>query len=376
MAAYDFQPAGTATPVLVNNSTLVKTTVALGRVMQEARFQVTGEHKTRVRLWVSDDPAVGGRLEIANRIGVLEQKTNVLSRFTAAELSRATFYSEDNGYETVKHASGCQNCTDDPTRIPYRYFPSQMSTFLSDGRDQLSIALAHSHAVGSLANGTLDIMQHRRGHALTGVDGNLALDDADRIFSETWISIGNVSASNRLRHGNKLRLNHPLAVMFGLPSPGSDPAGLRDRFGRHESSSALSAVPSVPAQIHMQTIRATNVSAKELMLNAMHLFGKSELPVEDSAPIDINLAAILEAFRPDVAANVHETTLNGMLPKKDLNRHHWKTIKVGTDRGTEVGDGRRRPVDGEQGVLKLDALTMVPFNLRTFLASSTPQTGS
>ena len=40
MAAYDFQPAGVATPVLANDSRLLKTTVSLGLVMQEARFQV------------------------------------------------------------------------------------------------------------------------------------------------------------------------------------------------------------------------------------------------------------------------------------------------------------------------------------------------
>lgn len=331
--------------------------------------QVTGEHKTRVRLWVSDDPAVGGRIEIMNRIGVLEQKTNVLSRFTAPGLSRAAFYSEDNGYETIKHASGCTNCTADPTGIPYRYFPSQMSTFLSDGRDQLSVALAHSHAVGSLANGTLDVVQHRRGYALTHVDGNLALDDADRVSSETWISIGNISASNRLRHSNKLRLNHPLAIVFGQGSLGSNPAGLRDRFGRQPASPP--AVPSAPAQIHLQTIRATDVSANELMLNVMHLFGKDELPAEDSAPADINLAALLTAFRPDAAASVHETTLSGLLPKKDLKRYRWKTVKPGISR-SGGNDAKGGAVDGEEDALKLDAVTMVPFNLRTFLASTTP----
>ena len=77
---------------------------------------------------------------------------DVVSRFTLRDLAGATFYSEDNGYETVAHTSGCEGCDTDPTgTIPFRHFPSQMSTFLSDGEHQLSIALEHSHGVASRA---------------------------------------------------------------------------------------------------------------------------------------------------------------------------------------------------------------------------------
>ena len=48
---------------------LLASSVALGPVMQEVRLQVSAEHKTRIRLWVSADQAVGGRIEIAHRIG-------------------------------------------------------------------------------------------------------------------------------------------------------------------------------------------------------------------------------------------------------------------------------------------------------------------
>jgi hypothetical protein len=61
---------------------LLFSSVSLGPVMQEVRLQVSAEHKTRIRLWVSDDPAVGGRIELGHHIGVLEQMTEVASRFT------------------------------------------------------------------------------------------------------------------------------------------------------------------------------------------------------------------------------------------------------------------------------------------------------
>jgi len=54
-------------------------------------------------------------------------------------------------------------------------------------------------------------MQHQRGGPFVAGHGTVVLDDSDRIFTETWVSLGNVSASNALRHSNKLRLNHPPA---------------------------------------------------------------------------------------------------------------------------------------------------------------------
>ena len=122
--------------------------VSLGPVMQEVRLQLTPEHKTRIRLWVSDDPAVGGRIELGHHIGVLERMTEITSRFSCAELQNADFYSEDNGYEVIKHTSG-SGAKD----INLNHFPSQMSTFISDGEAQLSVALEHGHGVASLYNG-------------------------------------------------------------------------------------------------------------------------------------------------------------------------------------------------------------------------------
>ena len=364
MLAYDFQPTAMATPVL-NGSQLLAASVSLGPVMQEARFQVSGEHKTRVRLWVSDDPAVGGRLEFGHRIGVLEQRTEIMSRFVVGgdKLAAASFYSEDNGYETVEHASGCPGCDTDPTSIPYRHFPSQMSTFLSDGAHQLSIALEHSHAVASLINGSIDVVQHRRGVAYPGVDGHLALDDSDRIFTQTWVSLGNVSTSNRLRHSNKLRLNHPIVVLFGEKhKPAAAAAGARQTYAgprvkedRHQSSPSNS---GVPPQVHVQNVRATDSSAQEVMVNLMHVYGKDELPAADSLPVLIDISALLKPFRP--VAALEETTLNGVTALKDLDRLRWNSTKLSTKSHAE-------PVHSAVTVGS-PQVSLSPFAFRTFLA--------
>jgi hypothetical protein len=66
--------------------------------MHEVRLQSSAEHKTRLRLWRSSDATVGGRLEVAHSIGTLEQRTELVSRFSVEALGKASFWSEDNGY--------------------------------------------------------------------------------------------------------------------------------------------------------------------------------------------------------------------------------------------------------------------------------------
>lgn len=67
MVAYSFQPVGPATAVLSNVSggkpveiDTQASTVAFGPVMHEVRIMISDQHKTRIRLWLSDDPEVGG----------------------------------------------------------------------------------------------------------------------------------------------------------------------------------------------------------------------------------------------------------------------------------------------------------------------------
>jgi len=391
--AYDFKPKGPATPVgaappaspdlvqgcimgcamgqskstdaceemcqassgLTANDTpkVLMSSVSLGPVMQEVRLQISLEHKTRIRLWVSDDPAVGGRLELGHRIGVLEKMTEVASRFTVDELQGADFYSEDNGYEVIKHSSGSNH-----TNIPLNHFPSQMSTFISDGKSQLSVALEHGHGVASLYGGTLDVMQHRRGGPFGGSGSTVVLDDTDRLFTETWVSIGNVSRSNELRHSNKLRLNHPLEVMFGDAKTNGN--------AKHTVDPLAGKVESIEDSVHLQTVRATTSTADELLVNLLHIFGKEEMPAQSAQPKNVDLNALIAPFRPDLTS-FNETTLNGMVGKEQAaaERMVWtttpptpsspKTTTAATDGGEKADDG--------------STLMINPFEFRTFLAT-------
>lgn len=57
---------------------------------------------------MSDDPQLGRRIELGNKIGVLPPLTDIVSRFSAPALNAtdAVFFSEDNGYEKIPHSAG------------------------------------------------------------------------------------------------------------------------------------------------------------------------------------------------------------------------------------------------------------------------------
>ena len=57
--------------------------------------------------------------------------------------------------------------------IATHHYPSQMSAWIADSSTTLSVALERSHAVASLTDGTLDVVQHRRGGPFNGNGGTV-----------------------------------------------------------------------------------------------------------------------------------------------------------------------------------------------------------
>lgn len=346
---------------------LLASSVTLGPIMQEVRLQAGIEHKTRIRLWRTDDPTLGGRLELAHTIGTLEQRTELLSRFELAELrnSSSTFFTEDNGYEPIKHAPGNGSPRVDVGDIPLQTFPSQMSTWLTDTQSdvQLSIALARSHGVASLSNSTIDIMQHRRGAPFSGSGSTVVIDDTDRTFSETWLSVGNVSRSNELRHANKLRLNHPPLLLFDTAGTKATPLlhPLQRTVARTPTDPLAAQIADLPTNVLLQNVRATSANRSELMLTLLHVFGSNEQPAASSRPTPLDLTSIINPFRPELQLYT-ETILNGLLPKAQLTRLKWNVTNAASATHVSKLGASELAVDAQ--------LTLRPFEFRTFLVKA------
>lgn len=328
--------------------------VALGPVMQEVRLQVSDQHKTRIRLWVSDDPEVGGRIEFGNRIGVLTIQTEIASRFgigaPSAGTENMTFFSEDNGYEAIPHPrEGDENVAGS---IATHYYPSQQSCFMANSSTQLSVALDRSHAVGSLIPGTLDVVQHRRGGPYTGSGETVVLDDVDRIFTQVWVAVGNKTAANRGRISMKQRLNHPLILAAGtVPKKAASVPPLTA-----SGKAAAAGIADLPAPVHLQSLRATNAAGTELLLRLQHMFTVGE-DSKHSVPQAVDVAKLLSAVRP--VKSVAEVTLDGMKDVASLaNRTRYPAAAADSSAEQRT---ERAVVSATSGTTDV-----LPFELRTF----------
>ena len=357
--AYGFSPNGPAKPVLNGSANILASTAVLGDVTQEVWLQVASEFKTRIRIWISDDPQVGRRIEIGHKIGVLAPLTDVLSRFTmpALNASDAVFFSEDNGYEKIPHAAGT-----DEGNIATHLYPSQASVALATQKLQLSIALDRSHAVGSLAPASIDVVLHRRGTPYEGTGGTVVLDDTDRIWTETWIALGEKTQSNRDRVSMKLRLNHPLQIFYGRPKVaskvtvrGSLAKKVQQKYGSSFSMGQL------PQALHLQAVRALGPEPKRdgFLARLRSMFSRTE-DAELSKPQVVDVFRLFDGLS-DVPKQAQEVTLSGIMPRSQLHRFRFPTGEVDSH---EVGSGA-----SSESVTTNVEETIASFELRTWILS-------
>ena len=353
--AYTMQVTGDATPLLSGNrSTPLAVTSALGPVMQEARIQVSAQHKTRIRLWVTNDETLGKRIEFGHRIGVLEPFSEIVSRWTmgdtaSSKSTNTTFYSEDNGYERMPHGSGI-NASFGKT-IEKSHYPSQVSAYLVDaerGGVQLSLALERSHGVASLSTGVIDVVQHRRATPYPGSGGTVVLDDSDRIFTETWVSIGETHKSNQLRAENKLRLNRKVTPVFGKYEA-------KAAAMANDAAATPAAAAPLPRQLHLQTVRATSATGEEMIVRLQHVFAEGEDPTL-SVPVHVDIAAFVKGILPAgvKALPPQEMTLDGAQPiAAQEKRRHFPTAAAMDANAPSAGASRA-------------ATSVRPFELKTY----------
>ena len=360
-------------------------TSALGPVLQEVRLQITPyESKTVLRLWVSDDPAVGGRLEVHNHLGVLEQNTEIVSRFITDidnrdPSGRPVMYSESNGYELerrVYNASRLPNGTADlPGTLAVNYWPSQMSALIRTGggfgdeqqpqpqpQRQLSVALDRSHGVSTTpSSGVLEVMQHRRtiNH---GVSPAVVMDDASRVVTQIWISIGEAVESNRARHALKLRLNHPLVPVFTAAKSAN--ASVLSAAAEERARSAT----AVPSGVYVQSVRALDVSATSVVARVMSTFSSTERDPLYSAPSyqpSVDIPAVLGLQSSD--ANCTEVALTAMATLQQVVAQRVRFPTVLSTTGESLDSEAVRPnSSGDQC-----KPNVAPFEIRTVLVSRT-----
>ena len=337
-------------------------TFARGPVLHEARLQITPEHAERWRLWQSDDPAVGSRLELGVDVGTLEPMSELFSRFTVGGAhpqhgsdASEQLFTEDNGYEAIPRDAAPADAN---ISLGRHVYPSQQSAFLrTNSSAQLALILDRSQGVTHVEAGSIDLMQHRRALPFRGsIVGHtpVVLDDTDRLLSTTWIALGRETQANRLRHEYKKRRIAPPVLAFATV-----PRRRKAQIKRVEGAGG--GTLDLPPSVHLQSVRAVEPNASAFLLRLQHMYATGE-DAQRSTTASVDLKELLAVVAPGAkVAGALESTLDGTNDASRLESRRRFPTQHQEDGVTEADAGMQKEGDGDT--------LMRPMALKTWRVS-------
>jgi hypothetical protein len=267
------------------------------------------------------------------------QGKEVVSRFTTSIRSKGELLTDSNGREMLRRQRNVRptwklNQTEE---VAGNYFPCNAAAAIRDDTAQLTVLVDASQGVGSLADGQLELMVHRR---LTHDDHRGVGEPLDETeFISSYISDGihgEHSGPGLVIRGKHVvtleppttaaRVWRPLAdrvyteplLMFERSS-----GRVGDALHRHQSkhggaaaaSSALS--KALPSNVQLITLATLATSPPTLLLRLAHQFGVGE-DAEMSEPVSVDIALLFNATTAFKVAGVTELSLTGNQEKSAI----------------------------------------------------------
>ncbi|XP_044046070.1 lysosomal alpha-mannosidase [Siniperca chuatsi] len=341
--AYIFRP-NSSTPFVVSRT--AKTESIQTSVVQEVRQWFAPWVSQVVRLY-SDSRALElewtvGPLPIDDALG-----KEVITRLDTSIKTSEYFYTDSNGREVLQRKKDFR-----PTwrlmqsePIAGNYYPINSRAFIKDDVDQLTVVTDRSQGGGSIQNGSLEIMLHRRllYDDVRGVGE--PLNESSDIFPEGLVVRGRLLLSLD-RPPSAADTHRPLGQEVVLQPLLTFSDGDLHPNTRLEFSGLQAALP--PA-VHLLTL--TQWDEDSVLLRLEHQFQSWESKL-NSQPVTVNLQKLFSTLE---VLGVSELNLSANQWKDELTRFHWT------------------PQTDERPLLKkfedpsIWEVTLRPMEIRTFL---------
>ncbi|XP_054635980.1 lysosomal alpha-mannosidase isoform X1 [Dunckerocampus dactyliophorus] len=341
--AYIFRP-NSSTPFVISKT--VKTESIRTSVMQEVRQWFAPWVSQVVRLHA--DSRV---LELEWTVGPIpiddDLGKEVITRLDTDIKSSGIFYTDSNGREVLQRKKDFR-----PTwhlrqsePIAGNYYPINSRAFIKDDEDQLTVVTDRSQGGGSIQNGSLEIMLHRR-LLYDDVRGVAEpLNETSHIFPDGLVVRGRLLISLD-RPATAADTHRPVAQGMVLQPLLTFTEGDLHPNTRLEFSGLQAALP--PA-VHLLTL--SQWDEQLVLLRLEHQFQSWESKV-NSQPVTINLQKLFSTLE---VLGVSELNLSANQWKDEMTRFDWT------------------PQTGEKPLKKKleDAspweVTLTPMEIRTFL---------
>jgi len=318
--AYIFRPAAqTATPVAAGPATV---SVVTGPVVNE--FWSSLAYVTqRTTLWSNSEHVevewTVGPVDVSDGLG-----REVITRYDSGLATGGAWSTDSNCFEHQQRRRNFRaNYTVNISEpVSGNYYPTNCMIKTASPAVTLAVAVDRSEASGSLADGQVELLVHRRllhddhrgvGEPLDepGVDGRGLIIRG----VHTLVAAPNAAAPAAYKALQVRSLSRPTAVKLfagiGTLSP-------QQWLGSYTPRASLLAAPLPPA-LHLTTVHVYN--ATTLLLRLTHLFEKGE-DAALSADVKLDLAAI---FAGKTITAATEMTLSGQLALASVTQRTYKT---------------------------------------------------
>ncbi|KAE9547719.1 hypothetical protein FO519_009071 [Halicephalobus sp. NKZ332] len=306
--AYVFRPQGDPKVIAKYNRVNVVFTYLEARQVFDDYLSQT------IRLFPNDT-----KIEFEWTVGPLPTATvdgwltslEVITQYTVGIKSNKTFYTDANGRQMMKrirnYAPDFEYENDEP--VSGNYYPVTSSAFIEDSNIGMAVVTDRAQACGSLSDGQLEFLIHRRDYYDDGYGVSEPLNEPGKdgkglvVRGKHWVMIG--KQAKKLRPQLQLQLFHSPIVSFST-------------FQDLQVSTELylteySGVVSLPENIHLLTLKQLDGSS--VLLRLEHIYGKDE-DTDLSKPVDIDPSTILKDLK---VASVIETGLGANYKIADVN---------------------------------------------------------
>ncbi|CAF4850590.1 unnamed protein product [Rotaria sp. Silwood1] len=289
-----------------------------------------------------------GPIHIDDNIG-----KEVIIRYDTDIRSASKYYTDANGREVLERIRNYR-----PTwnytvfeNVSGNYYPINSRIWIKDQQRQFTVLTDRSHGGGSISDGSIEIMVHRRipnndpSSAMTEPLNETAFGKGLVVHGKHLVIIDTPNNSAVIHRTNAQQFYmHPIST-FALTN-----MSYTDYSANYwQTWSAL--VDTMPYNLHLLTLDPLN--AKQYLVRVEHYFELHEDEVY-SQPIQIDLQKLLNSLGKII--DVTELTLAGNMPLSDMKRLNWTTTENESSYWNEI----------EQISSNNTIITLNPMQIRTF----------
>lgn len=349
--AYIFrpQPNTVATPV-VTSQKVQNLEIIEGEIESEIRITYKSNYSQTVRLY-KDGGDLSKIIENVIDLKPIDSGKELIIRYDTSVKNNKVLYADTNGLETQRREFVNTNAE----LIAGNYYPMTTRVYIENDNNNVRFATLtdRAHGVGSLEDGSLEIMLHRRCLKDDGYGVGEVLNETDSFDQLMWNMVG---YKNEVSHDMKMYstyLNHPPSLYFGITDENKlSNQNLRNNKNQQIAYSLLNS--DLSPLVELTSIQSTTVDSKYIVVRFHHLYESIDLNEDDKKGVEIDLNRV---FRDFVPKSITELALSGTFTVEEVEKERlqWKA----DNNKSVINNKKRIPLKGS-------VFTIQPMEIRTF----------